>query len=678
MKYVDLNRHFLPIKKDEEFDLEITRVWGKRIGGLLDWNDLLNKKRVVLLAEASSGKTEEFKNNTQKLLSDGKAAFFISIEDLADEGFELSLDPNTASVFEKWRNGFEEGYFFLDSIDEARLNRKRFDSALKKLAREISDSLNRSRIFISCRVTDWKGEDDEQTIKQLLPTPADTSQHSSPVDFKAALLDPIFSKKETESEGDKVSEEPTSGSTVVRLAPLDKEQQGKLAKEVEVENISEFSHSIWQNGLENLAERPGDLIELAEFWKNHRKFGTLSQMIEYAVEKKLSERDPYRPDNDILTPQKACNGAERIAAALTLGKTFTLRPPGQEPDPELAAGALEPRKILREWSDAERNALLRRGVFAPATYGRVRFHHRSTQEYLTARWINKLLKKGCPRSEVFKVLFAEVYGVKTVMPSLRPVAAWLSLAHENDDIRDEILNRDPLILIQHGDPGSLSVETRRRLLHAYAEKHEAGDIANDSLDHRALWMFAHPDLAETIREIWDSCTRYDFRGDLLRLIREGAIDACADLVSKVAQDRDANIYHRIVAVRALSKCEQNEVLSQIADNLLQEVATTNARLASNFACELFPKHLNVDQLIELIVYTLPPAESSTDGFGYALEQLWEKCPFEWRTYFVGEIVKLALSKPFVADYRRISNQYRFLAKNFEPIAHQLIKELGDT
>ena len=358
-----------------------------------------------------------------------------------------------------------------------------------------------------------------------------------------------------------------------------------------------------------------------------------------------------------------------------MGKTFTLRPPGQGPDPELAVGLLEPRKILGEWNDAERNALLRRGVFAPATYGRIRFHHRSTQEYLAAQWINQLLQKGCPRSKVFKVLFVEVYGVKTVVPSLRPVAAWLSLAH--DDIRDEILNRDPLILIQHGDPGSLPVETRRRLLHAYAEKHEAGDIANDSLDHRALWMFAHPDLAETIRGVWDSCTRYDFRGDLLRLIREGAIGACADLVSKVAQDRDANIYDRIVAVQALNKCKNNEALSQVAENFLQEAALTKTKLASNFACELFPDYLNIDQLIYLIAHTLPPAEGSIDGFGYALKQLWEKCPSKWRTQFVAKVAKLALSKPFVDDYRRISNKYRFLAKNFEPIAYQLIAGLGD-
>ena len=63
-------------------------------------------------------------------------------------------------------------------------------------------------------------------------------------------------------------------------------------------------------------------------------------------------------------------------------------------------GALEPVSILDEWTDAERNALMRRGAFAPATYGRIRFHHRSTQEYLTASWFDCLLRKNCPRAEV--------------------------------------------------------------------------------------------------------------------------------------------------------------------------------------------------------------------------------------------------------------------------------------
>jgi len=666
MAYIDLNRSFVPIKKDEEVDLDVGRYWGKRIGGWLDWDALLNKQHVVILAEASSGKTAEFKGAADKIRNTGKAAFFIPIEELADEGFEQSLNPDDVSIFENWKHDFDEGYFFLDSVDEARLNHKKFTTALNKFTRTVSPNLPRCRIFISCRVTDWRGMEDYQVIKQLLPLPDHNNLQPPEIDPESALLAPLFKERGTNKQ---VEEKKDDEITIVRLAPLDNEQQRSLAQEHGIEDVSQFCSAIWQQGLENLAERPGDLLELANYWKSHQKFGSLSEMTEHAVNQKLTERDPHRTDNDILNLKKAREGAEQIAAALTLGKTFTL----QAPDSSPSADVLQPGKLLPEWTDAERNALLRRGIFAPATYGRVRFHHRSTQEYLTAQWLKRLLQQGCPRSEVFKLLFAEVYGVKTVIPSLKPIAAWLALSQ--DDIRDEILKRDPLILIQHGDPGSVPVETRCRLLHAYAEKHETGDIANDSLDHRALWMFAHPDLAITIREVWHRYDRDDFRGDLIRLIREGAMDACKDLAAQVAEDTEAPDYHRIVAIQALNNCNSKTTLSTIAEKLVRDVPNISAKLAAGFACELFPSYLNVEQLITLIADTQLPARDSTQGFGYALEELWQKCPAEWKTRFIGGLAELTLSKP-VCEHRHISKKYGFLTNDFEPIAHQVIGNLG--
>ncbi len=123
----------------------------------------------MLLAEASSGKTEEFRNQISVLRKEGKAAFFVRIEELADEGFEPSLDPADLSAFHAWQQGAVQGWFFLDSLDEARLNRKSFDKALRSLARSLETEVNRTHIFISCRVSDWNGEKDHAVIERLLP-----------------------------------------------------------------------------------------------------------------------------------------------------------------------------------------------------------------------------------------------------------------------------------------------------------------------------------------------------------------------------------------------------------------------------------------------------------------------------------------------------------------------------
>ena len=677
MKHTELNREFVLVEKKEEIDIEFHRYWGRNLGGWLTWDDLLEKKRVILLAEASSGKTDEFKKITEKLQQLEKAAFFVPIEELADESFENSLNPHEIEIFNKWENSDEEGFFFLDSIDEARLNSKKFDQSLKKLAKTIFNALGRSRIFISCRVSDWKGHEDEHTVERLLPLPIDSIDQDIKEykDPETALLEPLFKKPETNEKEETTDQKNVSLLTIIRLIPLDIQRQELLAKSAGVEDAAKFSQAIWQNGLENLAERPGDLIELAEFWKANKKFASLSEMVSYGVDQKLSEIELYRPDSNLLSPNKARKGAEKIAAALTLGKIFTVRVPSQKAYPKLSTEALDTKKILKDWSDSERAALLRRGIFTPATYGRIRFHHRSTQEYLTAKWFKSLLQNGCSKSGINKILFADKYNIKTVVPSLRPVAAWLSI--DSNEIMEEILCRDPLILLQHGDPGSLPIETRRKILKLYALKHQAGDISNDSIDHRSLWMFAHQDIEDTIHEVWDTCNRYDFKGDLLRLIREGSLCGCEDILSSIAFDKKSRDYHRTVAVQALNNCKSCDLLSKFTDALVKKADKVSAKTASLFASELFPEHINLDQLIILIKKTNPPAKGSVTGFGYHLNELWEKCPPEWQKKFSQHLAALSLSEPFVSDHERISKKYRFLTKNLKPIAKSLISKLSN-
>jgi len=364
------------------------------VGGWLGWPNLLDQHRVVILAEASSGKTAEFRHQASILFSEGKPAFFLRIEELADGEFEAALDPHVVTAFTSWLPGHSVGWFFLDSVDEARLNRKSFESALRRFARKLDRALERARVLISCRMSDWKGDEDRRAIEQWLPVweapepiPADDEQ--------SALLTPIFESGQNRTR--RPSQEPArklNELLVVQLVPLSDEQRSILATASGLQDVDCFIAAIDRHGLDVLAERPGDLLELARYWKNYGSFDTLARMTDHGITVKLSECDKYRPDNDTLSLQKAREGAERLAAALTLAKSLTLRTPGDTPDPSLAAGALDPVMILDDWTGAERNALMRRGIFVPSTYGRVRFHHRSTQEYLTARWFERLLHAG--------------------------------------------------------------------------------------------------------------------------------------------------------------------------------------------------------------------------------------------------------------------------------------------
>jgi hypothetical protein len=679
MDFVDLKRSFVSIGRDQEANFEVGRIWGHRVAGWLGWTELLEYRRVVLLAEASSGKTEEFRHQVGALTAQGRAAFFVTIEDLADDGFEDALEPAAVTVFHRWREdgANEEGWFFLDSVDEARLNHKSPERALRRFARALGQGLERARVYISCRVSDWRGPGDRAAIERLLPM----WEQPSPLDLgneDAALLGPIFANKNETRNAVPVKEpeHKPEDLLVVQLVPLTAEQRRALAAAAGVERMHAFVEGIERHGLDALAERPGDPLDLAEYWNNRHRFGSLVEMTEQGVTRKLTERDKFRPDNRDLSLERTRQGAERLAAALTLAKSLTLRAPGHDPDPTLAAGAVDPVSVLDDWADAQRNALIRRGVFAPSTYGRVRFHHRATQEYLTAKWLNRLLQAGSPRDAVWELIFADRYGIETLVPSLHGTAAWLALDHP--DIRDEIIRREPLVLLCYGDSRSLPSEAKERLLLTYAEHHLAGEIGNDSLDHRALWMFATPDLADAIRRSWTINDRRDFRIDLLRIVREGAIRACVDLAREAVLDEAGDDYLRMVAMEAVDACGDVDGLGAAARWLVAASAPVTARLASHFAKVLFPRYLSVDELLELIERSPSPKERSYESFGHAIGALWGACPdAAARERFIAGFADLCLAPPFAAPHLRISARHYGLVANMTALGREAVLALRD-
>jgi len=676
MGFVDLDRCFVTIEKDEEANLNAGRTWGRKSAGWFDWSDLLKCQRIVLLAEASSGKTEEFRHQAETLATDGKAAFFVRIEDLAEDGFDAALERSEIAAFENWygRNNEEDAWFFLDSVDEARLNHKSLEKALRRFAREIDKGLERAHIYISCRVTDWKGQEDRNAVERYLPLwkrPSLPELHNE----DEALFSPIFNKQH-QTIASQVDDEPKRELDVlhvVQLVPLNTGQRHSLATATGVIQTDEFINAIERNGMEALAERPGDLLDLAEYWKAKGQFGSLAEMTEHGVSLKLTERDKHRADNKDLASEKARQGAERIAAALTLSKTFTIRAPGHDPNPTVASGALDPNIVLDDWTDAERNALMRRGVFAPSTYGRIRFHHRGTQEYLMASWLKQLLNAGCPLTEVWNLLFVSLYGVDTLVPSLHATAAWLALNHSV--IRDEIIRREPLVLLRHGDPHSLPLDAKERLLLTYASRHAVGEISNDSLDHRSLWMFASQELNKTIRQAWSINDREEFRIDLLRLIREGEITECTDLARAAVLDGTTSDYFRIVALEALIACKDVKGVAAAARWIRKYAEITNERLGSGFCLLLFPQHLSVDQLLDVISKVLPPKYGSTSGFSDSIDLLWKACPDSKRELFIERIADLVLMPPFIDDHRRISARHQELAASLTPIAIDAVLKL---
>jgi hypothetical protein len=90
-----------------------------RSADLLTWENLLARRRVVILAEAGSGKTEEMREQLRLATENGRFAFFATVEDVDRDGLDGALSAADRDRPVRWRASVEEAWFFIDSIDEA-------------------------------------------------------------------------------------------------------------------------------------------------------------------------------------------------------------------------------------------------------------------------------------------------------------------------------------------------------------------------------------------------------------------------------------------------------------------------------------------------------------------------------------------------------------------------------
>ena len=394
-----------------------------------------------------------------------------------------------------------------------------------------------------------------------------------------------------------------------------------VAEHSGVQDAEAFLAELVRQNAWTFARRLLDLTDLVQTWISSGRLGTRVEQHEANVNAKLRD-NPERRDRGILSNEKAREGAERLALALALTKTRTIRSPDQELVPERAAGVLDPAAILPDWTEAERQALLRRALFDPATYGRVRFHHRSVQEYLAARHLRDLRERGMSVKALFRLLFATRYGVDVVFPSMRAIAAWLALWV--NEVRSELMRREPEALLLFGDPETLPIEARGQLLIRFVEAYGEGGWRGFDIPLDEVRRLAHPELGPVIRHFWgDGPANPDVRELLIGIIWQGRITSCADLARAGAFNTEWSAYDRIVAVRALVACGETEVLREVADDLMAHPDRWPDRAVFSMAEDLFPDILSLDELIALMRRTREPRQA-VGGFGWATQMIVKK------------------------------------------------------
>lgn len=665
MKHVDLNRKFLPVSNKDDADPDAIRfnyLWSREPQP--GWQELLQMPRVIVLAEAGTGKTEEFRETARRLRREGKAAFFCAIEELVSEGIERAFDVGTFSEFNAWLETNESGWFFLDSVDEARLvSHDHFKRALKRISLSLDSATQRAFIYISGRGSDWNAISDLALIEEYLPTPkSDEESLKSSESATPEQLDNSANNEEADA---------TGPIKIFRLSPLSQEQITLFSSHHGVIQPQCFIEAVERADAGIFAERPRDLIDLVEYWKQFGKIASLEEMTEFNIQQKLTETNPAHIKWNPLPALKARAGAETIAAALTFSRSNFIALPDPQ-SPIHPAYSLDAMALLSDWQSSEVESLLRRALFDEATYGRARIHHRSVREYLTAQWLYKLLVAGKSRRNVEQWLFAERYGLKVVIPSMKPIVAWMALW--DDIICQKLCDIAPEILIGYGDPSRLPIPTREILLRKFAEVCASNRYYDESLDISAVRRLADARLASTINQLLEEYrSNEEVRQLLLRTIWQGAIKECAEAALSFSIDASMDRYTRIGGIRAIGVCGNNDQKQQLITSILANAGTEDVDLTSAVCEQFFPALISVNELLETIEKTPKPKRFSISPASHALEQIVEQCPDDKLLPLLTGLVCLLETEPYYrGNFCKISDKYSWLIPHAANIAQRLL------
>lgn len=411
--------------------------------GRLTWSDLHEQRVVVVVGEAGIGKTTEFKNETLRLRRLRKAAFFIELNQLVDsDSWALSLGQSVAA-FNAWQQSTEDGYFFLDAVDEARLTSH---AALKRALQVVNATLRqhfpRVRVAISSRLTDWSIKDVQATVDEIVVSPIELACRPEP--------EPVSGLNEHVGTV-RIQELPAERRTqtyVVSLAPLSIVEAQKLATAWKVPDAPEFWAAVRAGEYEHLAMRPLDLNWMVEIWRTKRSLGTYRELIEGSVANRLIDTNQnYQVSGAVLSPQRLRDGAELLAAATELsGHSYiccelTLTPPLDQ---------VAPHEVLVSWKANDVARLLASALFDDATFGRVQFHHRTVRAYLAACWLDRQLLAGVPLHRILSMFVASPFDEQVLISGRRWALCWLAAI--NPKVREWLARHFPEMLLFDGDP----------------------------------------------------------------------------------------------------------------------------------------------------------------------------------------------------------------------------------
>lgn len=650
--YISLDRQFSLVPKNEEEAEkdESLSFWG--YGKAESWEDIESDFRCVILAEAGAGKTEELRHRANVLSSQGKRSFFIRIEDI-EADFYNAFEIGDEKQFQAWLHSTEEAWFFLDSVDEARIEKPRtFEKAMRWFAKGIAEGAHRAHIYLSSRPYAWRPMEDKRLLDGIL-----------------------FIAAEQEDDEAVRKSKPSSALKVCIMRPLDKDRVRRFCVNRSAKDVDRLLQEIERANLWSLAERPFDLEGILAKWADDNSLDGRLELLRYNITKRL--RDDHSTDRAQRQPlniERAYGGARRLAAAVVLSGQAGLN----VPDSASTKHGIEAESILNDWQPQEVRALLERGIFNDIIYGAVRFRHRDVRELLAAEWFDGLLKSCNSRHSIEALFFREQYGEKIIAPRLRPILPWLILF--DSEIRRKAFEIHPEIALEGGEPSRLPLIERKQILVDVVKRIVFDKYNHSARDNSAIARIANQDLSgETQQLVNDYSDNDDAIFFLGRLVWQGEMTSCVEPFITIALDNMRGRYARRVSVRAVMTCGSAEQKQLLWQKLNESDAEIPRDVFGELVEEAEPNEHNIENLLTSLGKLPPYKRFEVTGLGRSLNKFVERLTFvsdqQAITQFLDGLYTYLETPPYVERREcHVSKEFAWLLNTAIKVVEKLVIE----
>jgi len=360
---------------------------------------------------------------------------------------------------------------------------------------------------------------------------------------------------------------------IYRMAPLASSDIEKLANSRDVEP-TDFINAVNAHLSTALIQQPLDANLFLDVWEKaidegrspHDVFTSRLQVMRDLVGWRLFGRSESR-DRLNIDIHRARRAAAKLAAFVVLsGKQDLSVQPLAAGDAMNAANVLS--TDVEAWTTTEVRQLLACGLFQPSVGGRIRFAHREIRDFLAAEHFDESLRARAHSDATIAPLLAEGLGRRSIPQSTEHVMGWLAAL--NSSAKTVVASLGPALLVETGDPKSLSVGDKEIALRSQARLYDNLRYRGEWFYHDDVKRFTHPDLWPVVDELLDQSSSPELTDFLIEVARFGKmLPLAAKLAGYVG---NSGIGYR-------SKAEACAALDDIGDvsfrpDVLSEALTT--------------------------------------------------------------------------------------------------------